>query len=197
MYCAICRRFRFSILCKECLDLIWNARLRRELSNGLKVFSPFAYSELGWLLHSKDAVIGSRVFKILGRLGVECFFANYPALLDLKRDEVGVICIRNKRVGVYSHSAILARCFRRFGFKVFCNALISGNDLRFMRLSLEDRREASREFRFRPPRSSRICAFIIVDDVVTTGQTLLEASMLVESLGFKALFAWTLCDARA
>lgn len=198
MYCVICLRLNFFIICQKCLDSLWHIKSTRELNNGLKVFSSLAFSELKMLLYTKDNIIGSRIFKRLGSYGVKQFFHTHTDLLDLSRQQVAIICVRNKHVGAYSHSAILARCFKKFGFQVFYNALITGNDIRFMRLTLQERKNISREFTFKLSclKEKEMSAVILVDDVITTGQTLLEASNLIESNAIKVLCAWTLCDAR-
>ncbi|STQ86332.1 ComF family protein [Helicobacter muridarum] len=196
MYCSICNRLSFSIICKLCIDSLWRIESKRELDNGLRVFSSFAFSELRGLIHTKYNVIGSRIFRRLGEIAIKEFFISYNDLLGLDRNQVGIVCVRNMRIGLYSHSAILARCFKSFGFRVFHNVLKTGNDIRFMQLNLRQRKSVSRNFLFHAKILRNISAVILVDDLITTGQTLLEASNVIESNGIKVLCAWTLCDTR-
>ncbi|MWV61567.1 ComF family protein [Helicobacter saguini] len=241
MYCATCERFSFHIICKSCLNNLWYIDSKRELENGLKVFSSFALSEIKELVLSKNNVIGSRVLARLGSFGVKKFFMQNSELLFektldsieskntkviesrdfYKKDSINVsqdsieskirkkdsiestesikkncaiVCVRNKQIGAYSHSAILAKCFKKFGFKVFYNALIAQNDVRFTSLSLIQRLKESRDFSFKIPQNFSF--IIIVDDIITTGQTLFQASEIIKSNDKIPLFAWTLCDAR-
>ncbi|RDU71329.1 transformation system protein [Helicobacter aurati] len=196
MYCIICHRLKFNIICQKCLNSLWHIESKRQLDNGLKVFSSFAFSELKTLLHTKDNSIGSRVFKRLGTYGVTRFFDTHKNLLELDRSDVAIVCVRNKHIGLYSHSAILAHCFKQFRFKVFYNVLITGNNIRFMQLSLQERKRASREFYFVDSALKGRTSIILVDDVITTGQTLFEASHIINSSKIHVLCAWTLCDAR-
>lgn len=211
MYCAMCGKLSWHIICESCLRNLSFVDSKRVLSNGLKVFSSFALSELQTLLVSKNSVIGSRIFKRLGQYALSQFFASYPELaapnlastsdshdldsrnLDsLSKQDIAALSIRNKSVGAYSHSAILAQCFRSYGFTPLHNALIIGNNSRFAHLNKAQRQEIGRNFSFQIHK--KYCGVILVDDIVTTGQTLLEASQAVIANECVPLFAWTLCD---
>ncbi|RDU64234.1 transformation system protein [Helicobacter didelphidarum] len=194
MYCLLCQHLNFSIICKKCLNNLWHIESKRELSNGFKVFSSFALSELKTLIYSKNNIIGSRIISRLGIFGVKRFFDYHQELLNLQKDSIAVVCVRNRIIGAYSHSAILAHCFKKYGFKVFYNALITQNDIRFTTLTKTQREETSREFHFKIHK--HFSMIIIVDDIITTGETLLEASNIIAKNNHTPLFAWTLCDSR-
>ena len=194
MYCSMCGKLTWHIICKECLKHLEYIDSKRVLDNGVKVFSSFAFSELKLLLASKNNIIGSRIFKRLGIYALSNFFERYQDLAKLKKQEVAILSIRNKAIGMYSHSAILAQCFKIYGFKVFHNALIIGNNSHFSHLTKEERRTLGRNFSFHFKHD--YLAVILVDDIITTGQTLLEASDIVKQNSYTPLFAWTLCDSR-
>lgn len=198
MYCVTCQKLSFHILCKNCLQNLWYIESKRELNNGLKVFSSYALSELKELVYSKNNVIGSRILGRLGSFGVAKFFNTNPSLTFEKKDSIkktcAVVCVRNKLIGAYSHSAILARCFKKFGFKIFYNALIAQNEITFTHLSREQRLSSSRDFHFKL--SEKFEFIILVDDIITTGETLLQASETIKKHSKIPLFAWTLCDSR-
>lgn len=194
MYCVVCEKLSWYIICKHCLVNLDYIDSRRILDNGVKVFSSFSFSELQFLLASKNNVIGSRIFKRLGIYGVYKFLTHYPNLKELNKKEIVVFSIRNHNIGAYSHSAILAQCFKKYGFKVFHNSLIIGNNSRFSHLKREERQKIGRNFSFNFKKN--YSGIIIVDDIVTTGQTLLEASVMIGKNGYTPLFAWTLCDSR-
>lgn len=194
MYCAVCGKLKWYIICKHCLENLEYIDSKRILDNNVKVFSSFSFSELQFLLTSKNNIIGSRIFKRLGMYGIYKFLTNYPDLAKLNKQQIAVLSIRNSAIGAYSHSAILAQCFKSYGFKVFHNALIIGNNSRFSHLSREERQKMGRNFYFKFTKN--YAGIIIVDDIVTTGQTLLEASEIIIKNGYTPLFAWTLCDSR-
>ncbi len=194
MYCSMCGKLRWHIICKDCLKHLEYIDSKRVLDNGMKVFSSFALSELKLLLASKNNIIGSRIFKRLGIYGISNFFERYKDLAALNHQKIAVLSIRNKTIGMYSHSAILAQCFRAYGFKVFHNALIIGNDSHFSHLKRKERQELGRSFHFHFKHD--YLAMILVDDIITTGQTLLEASNIIMQNSYTPLFAWTLCDSR-
>ncbi len=194
MYCAICGKLKFNIICKTCLDTLSHIESKRELTNGFKVFSTFALSELKLLIASKNNIVGSRILKQLGNYGIKKFFDHHKSLLKINRQDIAIVCVRNKNVGAYSHSAILAKCFKKYGFNVYYNALIIGNDIKYARLNKQQRQEISRNFEF--TLNKKNLGVIIVDDIITTGQTLLEASNEIRKCNYTPLFAWTLCDSR-
>lgn len=197
MYCATCQKLSFHIICKNCLQNLWFVDSKRELNNGLKVFSSFALSELHSLVLSKNNAIGSRVLGRLGCFGVAKFFESNNELLlnnESVKKSCCVLCVRNKRIGAYSHSAILAKCFKKYGFKVKYSALIAQNEVRFSTLSKAERLQEKRNFTLKINKKYNF--IIIVDDIITTGQTLLEASETIKKDSKIPLFAWTLCDAR-
>ena len=194
MYCAVCGKLKWHIICKHCLESLDYIDSKRILDNGFKVFSSFSFSELQFLLTSKNNVIGSRIFKRLGMYGIYKFLKYYPDLAALNKQQIAVLSIRNKTIGAYSHSAILAQCFKSYGFKVFHNALIIGNDSHFSHLKREERQKIGRNFNFKFTKN--YAGIIIIDDIITTGQTLLEASIIINKNGYTPLFAWTLCDSR-
>lgn len=194
MYCALCGKLRWHIICMDCLENLDYIDSKRILDNGMKVFSSFAFSELQFLLTSKNHVIGSRIFKRLGMYGVYKFLVCHPNLAGLNKEQTAVLSIRNHTIGAYSHSAILAQCFKNYGFSVFHNALIIGNDNRFSHLKREERQKMGRNFQFNFTKD--YSGIIVIDDIVTTGQTLLEASQIISKNSYTTLFAWTLCDSR-
>ena len=84
--------------------------------------------------------------------------------------------------------------FKKYGFRVFYNALITYNDIRFSTLTKTQRQETSRNFKF--TLHKQFSFIILVDDIITTGETLLEASQVIMQHNRTPLFAWTLCDSR-
>lgn len=194
MYCVLCQSLSFNIICQKCLENLTNLNSKRELNNGLKIFSSFALSELKHLVYTKNNIIGSRILQRLGQYGVKIFLQHHQELEKIDKKYIAIVCIRNRIIGAYSHSAILAHCFKKHGFKVFYNALIAQNDIRFATLTKIQRQRISRDFFFRL--DNTFSGVILVDDIITTGETLLEASNIIAQHGHTPLFAWTLCDAR-
>ena len=194
MYCVICGRCRFSLICKTCLENLWYVEIRRQLGNNLRVFSSYPLSEIKHFIYSKNNIIGSRILKILGKYALQRFLEDNAALANIDKRYTSVVCVRGRHVGLYSHSAILAHCFKKYGFSISYNALISQSDKKFSHLGRNARISADRDFTFKL--DSRFDSVIIVDDIVTTSQTLLQASNAIINAGKIPLFAWTLCDAR-
>ncbi len=194
MYCCICSKLSLYIICNKCLNKLSHIESKRILANGLKVFSTFSFSELKMLVSSKNNIIGSRVFTRLGVYGVKKFFDYNKEILNVDKKYIAVVCVRNNLIGAYSHSAILAKCFKKYGFNVFYNSLIIGNNSHFSLLNKQQRQNIGRNFHFKI--KSTFKGIIIIDDIITTGQTLLEASEAIKQNNNIPLFSWTLCDSR-
>ncbi|MDD3467579.1 MAG: ComF family protein, partial [Campylobacterales bacterium] len=93
----------------------------------------------------------------------------------------------------YSHTAILANAMKNSVFEPQWGAMRAKNDVMYAGQSLEFRKNNPREFDFKGAKHKEI---VLVDDIVTTGATLLEARACSKSAGYEVLFAVTLSDAR-
>ena len=95
--------------------------------------------------------------------------------------------------GLYSHSAILARHLKTNFIKPNFNALKAQNDIKYSGKSLNFRLKNKRNFKILKKISSPV---ILVDDIVTSGSSILEAKKLLEKNKISVLFALVLADAK-
>ncbi len=111
---------------------------------------------------------------------------------ELKVDSRLYISPIDDRVGDwgYSHTALLASQLEKSNFKPIYNSLIANNRVQYAGKSLKFREANRREFRV----SNRLSGkdVVILDDIITTGTTMLEADNSLRSIGAIPKFAITL-----
>ncbi|MRJ02817.1 MAG: ComF family protein [Epsilonproteobacteria bacterium] len=187
MRCLVCEGFSWQIICRRCQkEFLTPTLLKRELEEGFWVYSFYSYGEIAPLLHTKHSFIGAEVYRIMASrsfrlFGREFSLESYAIPID---DRIG-------REG-YSHTAILAHALgQEGGIKPLYNRLIPRNRVHYSGKSREYRLSHPRNFIYRGPKGS----IILVDDIVTTGTTLREASKVCREGGGEPLFALTLADA--
>jgi competence protein ComFC len=108
-------------------------------------------------------------------------------------DKVAAIGIDDVSQNGYSHTAILAKALKSSSITPVYRALRATNKVKYSGQSYD--------FRRKHPRNFSVCLkgveyVILVDDVVTSGLTLKEASECLKKEGIDVLFALTLADAK-
>jgi len=154
----------------------------------LDVISFFRYSTLETLLHTKHKPEGYRVFRQLGKL----FFK--PFIEEFVENDDGIVHI----VGIdeyvrngYSHVALLTRAMKCKQARPLHASLLARNRINYSGKPLQYRLDHPRDFVYRGKKGVDV---ILVDDIITTGITLLEAQKVLMSQGVNVLFALTLAD---
>ena len=189
MRCLVCENISFKIICKTCLNNLLESSLnKRELKKDFFVYSFFNYNEIKNLLNSKYYFFGDRVLNLLAKISFQKFSKNF----DYK-DIVYIIPIENKNIKEFSHSAILAKYLKKSNIIVKYNTLLAQNKIKYAGKSLKYRQKNKRNFVYSGKNNIKV---ILVDDLVTTGSTLLEAKYILEKYNCDVLFALTLSDAK-
>lgn len=93
----------------------------------------------------------------------------------------------------FSHSAILANSLKSNIIKPYFNVLKATNKVKYAGQNLEFRQNNKRNFIYS---GKKFIDIILVDDIVTTGLTMLEAKEIVEKFGCNVLFGIALSDAK-
>jgi competence protein ComFC len=152
----------------------------------LEVYSFYGYDEISKLLHTKHTYIGAKIFLQLGRHAVK------PFLEPFRNLDISAIPIDDNVRSGYSHSAAIVKGVSEF-VKPKYRTLRARNRVRYSGQKLATRKKQKRDFSF----TCRGCFdVILIDDIVTTGSTLMEAKSVCEDAGVNVLFAITLADAR-
>jgi len=184
MRCHSCRRLSFLPICRECRRLYLQPDPAiRILPSGLKVLSFYRYEELEPFLLSKHYPHGWLIYRILA---AEAFVA-------LERTgTLYVIAVDDDASGGYSHTALLAQAMKRWGYRPIPGALRAKNPVSYAGQPKAFRMANPRRFRYRGPNSIEA---VLVDDIITTGLTLLEAQSALISCGVEVAGAVVLADA--
>ncbi len=189
MRCISCEKLSLSIICKQCqknyFEPVFN---KRELSKNFFVYSFYDYETIKDLLNSKYEFYGDKIFLILGRLSFKKFGLNFdfPSI-------VKAIPVDDHTRHDFSHTAILAKELKSKNIKVEFNQLKAQNKIKYAGKNLAFRKNNRRNFQYKSTNKSDV---ILVDDIITTGSTILEAKKTIEKSGVNVLFALTLCDAQ-
>ncbi|EAK0466855.1 ComF family protein [Campylobacter upsaliensis] len=190
MRCINCHSFTLLAFCDSCLKELseqsWGVR---KLENDFKVYYFYKYSEIKHLLHSKHKFYGYFVFKFLAKLT----FAKFHQIFK-PQTKLNAIALDDRvKKGLYSHAAILARALKSPFIKPVFAALHAQNKVSYSGKSLEFRRKNKRNFKLLKEIKYPV---ILVDDIITTGSSILEAKEILEKNKICVLFALVLADAK-
>lgn len=190
MRCISCHSFTLLAFCDSCLKELseqsWGVR---KLENDFKVYYFYKYNEIKHLLHSKHHFYGYFVFNFLAKLSFSKFHHIFKP-----ETKINVIALDDRvEKGLYSHTAILARALKSTFIKPIFAALHAQNNVSYSGKSLEFRRKNKRKFKLLKEIKYPV---ILVDDIVTTGSSILEAKEILEKNKICVLFALVLADAK-
>lgn len=186
--CISCNSFSFYHICDKCLNGALAPTLSTREIDGLKIYSFYKYSEIEPLIKYKHKMAGSFILKRLASVTFATFAKNFEF-----EGKISLIPIDDKTAHGYSHTAVLANAMKNSVFEPQWGAMRAKNAVVYAGQSLEFRKNNPRGFDFRGAKHKEI---LLVDDIVTTGTTLLEARECAEKAGYEVLFAVTLSDAR-
>jgi len=132
-------------------------------------------------------MVGAKIFDILANESFARFAQNF------EYDELlSVIPLDDNTDNGYSHTAILAKAMKSDIFLPLYGSMRAKNKVKYAGQTLEFRQNNPRNFVFKGSKYP----VILLDDIITTGTTLLEAKKAVINAGVEVLFALTLADAR-
>jgi len=188
MRCMLCESLSLSHICPTCQDLYLKPSIyKRKLSNSIEVISFYKYSEIKKFLHTKHTDLGFYIYNILAKNS----FRKFTNKFEFPHAITSIAIDDNIKSG-YSHTAILNKALKSKNIKPLFNKLRAKNSISYS--------GKSREFRVLNPRNFEIKKFyekeiILVDDIITTGTTLTQATQTIHSNKKEVLFCLTLADA--
>lgn len=188
MKCLSCEQFSISIICKTCQDnLLVPSFYKRELEQGFYNYSFYSFSEIEDLITSKYYFHGDRVYEILAKLSFKKFAESF--IFD---ELVYSIGIDEHTRHEFSQTAILSRHLKSKYIKPLYSQLRASNIVKYAGHDLEFRQKNKRRFKTKLSNKK----IILVDDLITTGTTILEAKKTLEKKNNEVLFSLTLADAK-
>ncbi len=187
MKCMMCENYSLTHICPYCQTTFLSPSLyKRQLQNGINVYSFYKYKEIKELLFTKHTDVGFYIYTLLASNSFKTFAQNF--LFDLPLVSIG---IDESIESGYSHTAILNKALQSKNITPLFAKLRAKNKLKYS--------GKSKAFRLANPRDFILKRFpqkqvILVDDIITTGNTLLEACKVLETEGKEVLFCLTLAD---
>ena len=189
MRCITCEQWSFQIICKSCQSTLLQPTLnKRQLDEDFFVYSFYSYEELQDLLNTKYEFYGDKVFNILAKLSFNKFSSTFKY-----QEKVISIPIDDHTRHEFSQSAILARHTKSSYITPIYSTLRANNKIKYAGKNLEFRKKNPRRFKYIGKNDIKV---ILIDDLVTTGLTLIEARKKLLQHKCQTLFALTLCDAK-
>ena len=193
MRCTICSAWSVAVFCKNCTKSLLVPSLSTRKVGSLDVLSFFKYVELEVLLLSKHQAHGYRIYKALAKLSFRPFIEEFLESQEDKADKIYIIGIDESVKSGYSHVALLTHAMKYPNTKVLHAVLMAKNKVKYAGKSLEFRLDNPRNFIYKGKENIKA---ILVDDIITTGQTIKEAQKVLERHHVEVLFALTLADVR-
>ncbi|MBE2987226.1 ComF family protein [Campylobacter sp. RM13119] len=188
MFCLNCGSFSIFTFCKICEFSLKEPTLALREVEGFKIYSFYEYSAIKNLIHSKHKFHGSFVYKALANLSFKKFAKNFT--LNLKAN---VVAIDDHILHGYSHTAILAKAMSSKNLRPIYRVLHATSKVTYSGKSTKFRQDNPRNFKIL---KSPKYPVILVDDIITTATTMIEAKSTLEKAGFEVLFGLVLADAR-
>lgn len=184
----MCEAFSVSHICQKCRDRHLVPQLStRTLPNGVIVYSFYHYDEIAPLLHTKHSDLGYYIFSILARRTLTQFAETFSS-----DTPVAAVAVDDHAKTGYSHTAILAKALASETISPHSGVLRAGTQEHYSGKSLAYRESHPRHFTCKPFKEEFV---IVVDDIITTGITLLEATEVLLSEGKSVVCALTLAHA--
>ncbi|MSN95784.1 ComF family protein [Campylobacter sp. FMV-PI01] len=188
MRCLNCGKLNFSFICKDCIRNLSEFTPNKRMAGKLNVYSFYKYSEIKHLIHTKHSLSGVFVYKILANLS----FKNFAKTLNLY-EKVYAIGVDNDVTSGYSHTAILANSLKTSEIYPLFNSLKMNSKIKYSGKTLNFRQKHKREFKILKAIDRPV---ILVDDIITTGETLKQAHEILDKSDIRVLFGLVLADAR-
>jgi len=186
--CLLCENFSLTQhICKNCQEQFLRPSLyKRTLDNGIEVFSFYKYDDIKALLFTKHTDLGYHIYKLLAKLA----FTKFAQEFKWSGYVVSIAIDDNTKDG-YAHTAILNKALTCTSIKPLYHKLHAQNTIAYS--------GKSRAFRQANPRNFNVNDFkekevIVVDDIITTGSTLREATDRLTKENKEVLFCLTLTD---
>lgn len=188
MRCMMCERFTLSHICTSCQTTFLTPTLhKRKILGSLEVFSFFPYNDIEPLLLTKHTDLGHYIYTILAKRSFGAFAREWQY-----ENRVVSLGIDDHATSGYSHTAVLNRALKSPNITPLYGKLRAQNHHKYAGKSVEERLMNPRQFAYKPFSENEV---ILVDDIVTTGTTLSEASEALHAQGKKVILCLTLSDA--
>lgn len=204
MRCINCGAFSLRTICAACAANLAECRLGMRQVEGFSVFYYYGYSEIRELILSKHHEYGAAVLARIASLSL----AKFP--LHLQREistnpqnyemfkmggifKFNAVPLDDDARSGYSHTAILARALKSELIEPKFHCLRAQNRVKYTGQSLEFRLKHKRNFKILTPPQFPV---ILVDDIITSGLSMLQARESLIDGGFMPVCGLVLANAK-
>lgn len=205
MRCVNCGAFSLRTICAACAANLAECRLGMRQVEGFSVFYYYGYSEIRELILSKHHEYGAAVLARIASLSLAKFplhlqreISANPQNYEAFKTTDGVFKFNavplddDVRSG-YSHTAILARALKSELIEPKFHCLRAQNRVKYTGQSLEFRLKHKRNFKILTPPQFPV---ILVDDIITSGLSMLQARESLIDGGFMPVCGLVLANAK-
>ncbi|WP_321779067.1 ComF family protein [Sulfurimonas sp.] len=188
MKCLLCEKLSFAHICTSCQETFLTPSIyKRKILNNIEVISFYKYKDIKDLLHTKHTDLGYYIYNILALNSFVKFAKEFQYT-----DTITSIAVDDNVKSGYSHTAILNKALKNKYINPQYNKLRAKNDISYSGKSKEFRLLNPRNFSFH---NSSLNDIILIDDIITTGSTLTQATQVIQNSKKEVLFCLTLADA--
>lgn len=188
MRCLSCHKLSFNTFCQTCQTNLLKPHVTKRVVGTLEVYSFFNYQHIEDLLLTKHTPQGFKLYKALAKLSFKPFMKKF---MQETNERVYVVGIDEDVKSGYAHVALLTHEMKMKNVKVQHAKLMAQNKVNYSGKKLQFRLENPRDFVYSGKKGVEV---ILVDDIITTGTTLIEAASLLRKSGVKVLFGLTLAS---
>lgn len=188
MRCYCCGNISWDILCRACQKEFFPINIKKRDIGRLSIMSFYDYSTLESLLLTKYKAEGHRIYKALAKMTLKPFI---EAFVGSDTRMIYILGIDEVIKNGYAHIAVLTREMKTKTSLPLHALLIARNRVRYAGQDLAFRLDNPRDFVYKGKSNIDV---ILVDDIVTTGNTLYEAYEVLNDNGVNVLFALVLAD---
>nr|WP_315005178.1 ComF family protein [uncultured Campylobacter sp.] len=204
MRCVNCGAFSLRTICAACAANLAECRLSMRQVEGFSVFYYYGYSEIRELILSKHHEYGAAVLARIAYLSLAKFplhlqreiSANPQNYETFKTDGIfkfNAVPLDDDARSGYSHTAILARALKSEIIEPKFHCLRAQNRVKYTGQSLEFRLKHKRNFKILTPPQFPV---ILVDDIITSGLSMLQARESLIDGGFMPVCGLVLANAK-
>jgi competence protein ComFC len=189
MRCITCENLSLQIICNKCqINLLKPDFYKRELSKNFYNYSFYGYEDIKKLINTKYEFYGDKIFNILGKIAFKKFASNFEF-----NEIIYAIPIDDHTRHNFSQSAILTKYLKSKYIQPVYSTLKAINTVKYAGKDLKFRQKNKRNFQYNGAKNLKV---ILIDDLVTSALTILEAKNILEKNFCEVLFTLTLSDAK-
>jgi competence protein ComFC len=190
MRCLSCHKLSWQTFCNHCQKRLLKPSISKREIGSLEVYSFFKYQNIEDLLLTKHTPQGYTIYRALAKQTFRPFIKKF---IEEDNREIYIVGIDESVKNGYSHVSLLTQQLEYKNTKVLYAKLMATNPVNYAGKNLQFRLENPRNFQYSGLQNIEV---ILVDDIITTGTTLQEASRILKQNRVKVLFALTLADAK-